>query len=154
MYPADHYPRYAYCCAFSALIVGAGSLLQYFNISSVLLNIVYGVSMLVIFLINCCGVRVFGEIEFWGGILKLFIVLGVFVLMCCINAGGLYNILLPPNQKLIVGSVNTEHSIGSIRQNTNCFSPLCGSFTDTRTAFIDGVRNNPNVAATHATAVL
>lgn len=112
---ANQYPRYAYCCAFSALIVGAGSLLQYFNINSVLLNIVYVVCMLVIFFINCCGIMVFGQIEFWGGILKLFIILGVFVLMCCINAGGAYYILPLSIGKLIVWLVHTEHSIGSTR---------------------------------------
>src|SRR5579862_7594044 len=45
-------------------------------------------------------------------------------------------------------SVNTEYSIGSIRQNNINFSSSHGSLTNLCAAFIDGVRNNPNVAAT------
>jgi phage shock protein PspC (stress-responsive transcriptional regulator) len=50
--------RYAYCCALAALVIGAGSILTYFNINPVLLNVLYVVSLLAIFLINCCGVLV------------------------------------------------------------------------------------------------
>lgn len=50
--------RYAYCCALSALVIAAGTILQYFGINPVLLNIVYFVSLVVIFVINCCGVLV------------------------------------------------------------------------------------------------
>jgi hypothetical protein len=53
--------RYAYCCALCALVIGAGSILTYFNLNPVLLNVVYIGSLLVIFFVNCCGVFVSPE---------------------------------------------------------------------------------------------
>jgi amino acid permease len=50
--------RFAYCCAIPALIIGAGSVLQYFNISRVVLNLFYVGSVIFIFMLNCYSVTV------------------------------------------------------------------------------------------------
>lgn len=79
--------RYTYCVTFSALIISAADLTNYWHTQQIFKALIYVLGPIVLMLINAFPVEVFGWIEFFGGILKLALVLGTIVLMFAINGG-------------------------------------------------------------------
>ncbi|KAG4442062.1 hypothetical protein IFR05_002456 [Cadophora sp. M221] len=80
---------YTYAVTLAALIIGSADLLSYWNITYPLLNVTLALFLLTVFLINSRGIRLFGWIELFGGIIKVVLVSTIFVIMMCINYGSI-----------------------------------------------------------------
>jgi amino acid transporter len=79
--------RYTYCVTFSALIISATDLTNYWGFNPIFKALIYVFVPIGLMIINAFPVEVFGWIELFGGILKLALVLGTIVLMFLINGG-------------------------------------------------------------------
>jgi yeast amino acid transporter len=79
--------RYTYCVTFSALIISAADLTDYWGLNPIFKALIYVLVPIGLMIINAFPVVVFGWIEFFGGIAKLSLVLGTIILMFVINGG-------------------------------------------------------------------
>src|SRR5436853_6500320 len=79
--------RYTYCVTFSALIISATALTEYWGIDSIFKGLIYFLVPIGLMILNAFPVQVFGWIELFGGIAKLALVLGTIILMFLINGG-------------------------------------------------------------------
>lgn len=79
--------RYTYCVTFSALIISATDLTNYWGINDVFKALIYVLVPLGLMIINAFPVEVFGWVELFGGIVKLALVVGTIILMFLINGG-------------------------------------------------------------------
>ncbi|PMD22268.1 hypothetical protein NA56DRAFT_98136 [Hyaloscypha hepaticicola] len=82
---------YTYSITMAALIIESANLLTYWSSEVSYHVIAILLFLLVIFAINSRGVKVFGWIELFGGILKVLFVLAIFILMICVNTGAIGN---------------------------------------------------------------
>lgn len=87
---------------FSALILEVANLADFWEVSSDWRAIIFVAVPITLLAINFLNVRVYGTIETIGGIIKLVLVAGIFLLMICINAGGLFIVDLRKYYKLII----------------------------------------------------
>lgn len=78
---------YTYSVSFSALIIGAVDLADYWNLSDMWKAILFIIIPIALAAINTRRVEVFGWIELGAGIVKLILVVGLVILMICINRG-------------------------------------------------------------------
>ncbi|KUJ18808.1 uncharacterized protein LY89DRAFT_505325 [Mollisia scopiformis] len=78
---------YTNAVTLAAIIIGAADLLDYWDISFPILNVVFVAFLLGVLGINAFGVKVFGWVELAGGIIKVLLVTTIFIIMICINAG-------------------------------------------------------------------
>ena len=79
--------RYTYSVTFSALIISAMNLAEYWGISAMWKSICYVFIPIALGAINSRQVQVFATIELFGGIAKLCLVAGIVILLICINLG-------------------------------------------------------------------
>ena len=78
---------YTYSVTFSALIVGAVQLADYWNLSNSWKAVLFVAIPIILAAINTRKVEVFGWIELGAGVVKLALVVGLFLLMICLNLG-------------------------------------------------------------------
>lgn len=78
---------YTYSVTFTALVVGAANLADFWDIPSSWKSMIFVLVPIMLWIINSFRVEVYGWIEFLGGIAKLILVTGVFLLMICVNLG-------------------------------------------------------------------
>ncbi|KAF4634110.1 hypothetical protein G7Y89_g4002 [Cudoniella acicularis] len=77
---------FAYC--FATLIVGAANLAQYWDWPNFYQSMIFIFFLpLILLVLNCLGVKYYGNVESIAGILKLFLVFAAFVTMLVINGG-------------------------------------------------------------------
>jgi amino acid transporter len=76
------------------LIIAAGNICNFWNLSYAWKSAIFVLLPTVIFLINTRSVLFFGNIELAGGTLKVILVLGIFILMVCLDQG------LGPGEKI------------------------------------------------------
>lgn len=78
---------YTYAVTFSALIISAVNLADYWNISDVWRVIIFIAAPLSLVLINCLQVYVFGYVEFLAGVFKILFVIALDIVLLSINVG-------------------------------------------------------------------
>lgn len=101
--------RYTYCVTFSALIISATDLTNYWGVNQIFQVLIYVLAPIVLMIINACPVEVFGWIEFFGGIVKLALVVGTIILMFLINGG-----VNPDGEK-----IGTKYFVDGIKYNSH-----------------------------------
>lgn len=89
------------------LLIGASQLLKFWDLPDGIIAVATVGAMVVMFLINCSPIMVksitaqrrisnlrlqyFGNIELIGGIIKILFLFILFVIMMCINTGGIFD---------------------------------------------------------------
>ncbi|THX58526.1 hypothetical protein D6D06_02846 [Aureobasidium pullulans] len=133
---------YTYAISTVAVITTAGGIVQYWsqgsesNVSKALIFVTFPI---IILLVNCSSVKVFGYIELFGGSLKLFMVAGLALIMFLIDWGvgpapkaNLSSCIQDGFQTHIEG---TDKSIAAVLAISLAVFPYVGVETFTITAF-------------------